>query len=156
LRFVNQLARCLRLLPALAPVLLAFPATAAFTNFVNFETPPVHPVALGPDGHTLAVCNLPDNRVELFDVSSGIPIPTGSVPVGLDPVTARFASSNELWVVNYISSSISVVGVLLAHECGLCNQSDESRRSDEHCHPGRNAARDGGQSGWRQSLCRDS
>ncbi|HEY0550498.1 MAG TPA: hypothetical protein VGF13_12920, partial [Verrucomicrobiae bacterium] len=86
-------------------------ARGSITNFVNFETAPVHPVALGPDGRTLAVCNLPDNRVELFDVSSGVPMPIGSVAVGLDPVSARFVSSNELWVVNYISSSISIVDV---------------------------------------------
>src|SRR4051812_5737983 len=85
--------------------------TAAITNFVNFETAPVHPVALGSDGRTLALCNLPDNRVELFDVSSGVPISIGNVAVGLDPVTARFASSNELWIVNHISSSISIVDV---------------------------------------------
>ena len=78
-------------------------------RFVNFETAPVHPIALGPDGRLLAVCNLPDARVELFDVSSGLPTPVGSVSVGLDPVTVRFASSNELWVVNHISSSISIV-----------------------------------------------
>src|SRR5215204_4779516 len=81
------------------------------TNFVNFETAPVHPIALGPDRRTLAVCNLPDNRVEFFDVSTGVPTPTGSVAVGLDPVTARFASSNELWVVNHISSTISIIDV---------------------------------------------
>src|SRR5687767_3469640 len=33
--------------------------TGAITNFVNFETAPVHPMVLGPDGRTLAVCNLP-------------------------------------------------------------------------------------------------
>ena len=71
----------------------------------------MHPIALGPDGRTLAVCNLPDNRVELFDVSSGVPVPIGSVAVGLDPVSVRFASSNELWVVNHISSSISIIDV---------------------------------------------
>jgi len=98
-------------------LLLAFVAcnptatTAAITNYFNFETAPVHPVALGPDGRTLAVCNLADARVELFDVSSGLPVPTGSVPVGLNPVSARFASSNELWVVNHISSTISIVDV---------------------------------------------
>src|SRR5947208_12730716 len=81
------------------------------TNFVNFETAPVHPIALGPDGRTLAVCNLPDNRVELFDVSSGVPISIGNVAVGLDPVAARWASSNELWVVNFISSSLSIIDV---------------------------------------------
>lgn len=44
---------------------------APFTNFVNFETALVHPIALAPDGITLAVCNLPDNSVELFDVVGG-------------------------------------------------------------------------------------
>jgi len=83
----------------------------AFTNFMNFETAPVHPIALGPDGHTLAVANLPDARVELFDVSTGTPVPLGDVPVGIDPVTVRFAASNELWVVNYISSTINIVDV---------------------------------------------
>jgi YVTN family beta-propeller protein len=101
-----------RLLVFLAVVAGGLSATnAAITNYFNFETAPVHPVALGPDGHTLAVCNLADARVELFDVSSGVPVPTGSVPVGLDPVSARFASSNELWVVNHISSTISIVNV---------------------------------------------
>ena len=84
--------------------------SAADTNsFVNFETAPVHPVALSPDGSRLAVCNLPDMRLELFDVTSGIPISTGSVIVGLDPVTVRFRSNNEVWVVNQISDSVSVV-----------------------------------------------
>src|SRR6266850_980510 len=78
-------------------------------NFVNWETAPVHPVSLSPDGNRLAVCNLPDNRLELFDVGGGIPVSIGSVPVGLDPVSARWRTSNEVWVVNYISDSVSVV-----------------------------------------------
>lgn len=81
------------------------------SSFVNFETAPVHPVALGPDGRTLAVCNLADGRVELFDVSSGVPTAAGDVPVGVDPVSVRWRSTNELWVVNHISSSVSVVDV---------------------------------------------
>lgn len=89
---------------------LTFPCQAA-SSFVNFETAPVHPVALGPDGRTLAICNLPDGRVELFDVSGGQPTPIGNVPVGLDPVSLRFRSTNELWVLNHISRTISVVDV---------------------------------------------
>ena len=69
-------------------------------SFVNFETAPVHPVALNNDGCTLAVCNLPDNRLELFDVTSGVPAPLIDVPVGLDPVSARSRTTNEIWVVN--------------------------------------------------------
>ena len=66
-------------------------------SFVNFETPTVHPMALSPDGSTLAICNLADNRVEIFDVSGGYPEPVGDVPVGLDPVTVRFRNDGELW-----------------------------------------------------------
>ncbi len=79
------------------------------TNFFNWETAPVHPVALSPDGTRLAVCNLPDGRLEVFDVTSGKPVAAGSIPVGLDPVTVRFRTASELWVANYISDSISIV-----------------------------------------------
>jgi len=78
-------------------------------SFVNFETSPVHPLALAPDAARLAVCNLPDHRLELFDVRSGLPVSIGSVCVGLDPVSARFRTSNEVWVANQISDSISIV-----------------------------------------------
>ena len=89
-----------------------YQAAAATTNsFVNFETAPVHPVALSPDGGRLAVCNLADNRLEFFNLSSGTPVSMGGVPVGLDPVSVRFRTGNEAWVVNHISDSISVVNV---------------------------------------------
>jgi YVTN family beta-propeller protein len=91
--------------------LTVIPLPGVTKAFVNFETPPVHPLALGPDGVTLAACNLPDNRLELFDVSSGYPVSRGSVPVGLDPVSVRFRTSDEAWVVNAISDSISIVDV---------------------------------------------
>src|SRR5688572_16306749 len=83
--------------------------TESTESFVNFETAPIHPIALSPTGKLLAVCNLPDNRVELFDLESGSPVPSGSVRVGLDPVTVRFRSDEELWVVNHISDSISII-----------------------------------------------
>src|SRR5213592_968742 len=86
-------------------------ARGAADSFVNFETPPVHPIALSPDGGQLAVCNLADGRLELFDVSSGTAVSVGSVPVGLDPVSVRYRTASEAWVVNHISDSISVVDV---------------------------------------------
>jgi DNA-binding beta-propeller fold protein YncE len=66
---------------------------------------------LSPDGRTLAVCHLPEQRIELFDVTTGRPVVLGDVPVGIDPVSVRWRSPAELWVVNHISSSISVVDV---------------------------------------------
>lgn len=79
--------------------------------FVNFETAPVHPIALSPDGSRLAVCNLADGKLEVFDVSSGNLVPIGIVPVGIDPVAVRFRNATEAWVVNHISDSISVVDI---------------------------------------------
>ncbi|HEV7923873.1 MAG TPA: hypothetical protein VGR14_00850 [Verrucomicrobiae bacterium] len=81
----------------------------AMTNFFNFENNPVYPVDLSPDATRLAVCNLPDDRLEIFDVTSGAPVSLGSVTVGLEPVTVRFRTATEMWVANYVSSSISIV-----------------------------------------------
>src|SRR5262245_40599958 len=84
---------------------LAHPAGAT-EPFVNFESAPVHPVALSPNGRFLAVCNLPAGRLELLDVGTpGSPRLTNSIPVGLDPVSVRFRTPTEVWVVNHISDS---------------------------------------------------
>lgn len=95
------------------------------TNFFNWETAPVHPVALSPDGTRLAVCNLPDNRLEIFDVTSGQPVPVGSVPVGLDPVTVRFRTASEVWVANYISDSVSIIDLPTLHVVSTLSTSNE-------------------------------
>ena len=95
------------------PLLLLFAVTCSLlraASLVNFETAPIHPVALSPAG-LLAVCNLPDGRIELFDVSSGLPVALGNVRVGVDPVSVRFRNTNELWVANHISRTISIVDV---------------------------------------------
>ncbi|MEM7204458.1 MAG: hypothetical protein AAF628_29640 [Planctomycetota bacterium] len=91
--------------------LLAVTLPAQPRSFVNWENPPLHAVDVSPDGGTLAAVNLPDNRVELFDLTSGLPVPIANVPVGLDPVTARYRTASELWVVNHISDSVSIVDV---------------------------------------------
>ena len=78
-------------------------------SFVNWETAPIDPIELSPDGSTLAVCNLPDGRLELFNVGDGLPMAATSIPVGIDPVSVRFRNDREVWVVNWISDSISVI-----------------------------------------------
>ena len=57
-------------------------------TFFNWETPTVDPMAITPNGDLLLVVNLPDHHLEVFDIRFGTPIRLGSVPVGLDPVTA--------------------------------------------------------------------
>ena len=82
---------------------------AADQPYVNWENHPVHAVDLSPDKTRLAVTHTADNRVQLFDVSLGRPIRMGHVKVGVDPVSVRFRNNDELWVVNHISDSVSVV-----------------------------------------------
>ncbi len=78
-------------------------------SFVNYETPPVSPIALSPDGLTLLVTNTADARVEIFSLASGTPVWTDSVFTGIDPVSVRFRGNGEAWVVNHVSDSVSIV-----------------------------------------------
>ncbi len=84
-------------------------ALADGASFVNWETPHVHPLDKTPDGTMLLAVNTADARLEIFDITSGWPVPIGSVPVGLDPVSVRARNNTEAWVVNHISDTISIV-----------------------------------------------
>jgi YVTN family beta-propeller protein len=90
----------------LLPLLLK-PVVAG--DFVNFEVPTVHPLDLSPDGRMLAVCHTADNRVLLYSMTSGTPVASAALSVGLDPVSVRWRTATELWVANHTSDSISVV-----------------------------------------------
>jgi sugar lactone lactonase YvrE len=79
--------------------------------YVNFETIPTRAVALSPDGKRLFVANTPDGRLEILDVSARGLQPVESVTVGLDPVAVAARSSGDVWVVNLLSDSVSVVDV---------------------------------------------
>ena len=93
---------------------LLIPAQAFSQTFINYESSQVHPIDVSPDGNTLAVCNTADNRIQIFDISSGVPVRPlppliDHVQVGIDPVSVRFLSNTELWAVNVISDTISVI-----------------------------------------------
>jgi len=74
-----------------------------------FESGPVRPVALSPDGRRLYVANVPDAHLEVFAVASGGLRHLHSVPVGLEPVTVAPHPDGRVWVVNHLSDSISIV-----------------------------------------------
>ena len=78
-------------------------------SFVNWETPHVHPLEITPSGARLLAVNTPDNRLEVFDITEAVPVPLRPVSVGIDPVTVRARTDTEVWVVNHVSDSISVV-----------------------------------------------
>jgi DNA-binding beta-propeller fold protein YncE len=108
--FVTLAAACSRGAP---PVPLSATVTlpAASGPFVEFESGPVRPLALSRDGHRLYVANIPDGRVEIFTVADQHLRHEGSVAVGLEPVALALRNEHELWVVNHLSDSISIVEV---------------------------------------------
>jgi YVTN family beta-propeller protein len=88
-------------------VLYSAPARA----FVTFESGQVRPLAKSPDGNRLFVCNTPDNRLEIFDIDAGEITHVTSVPVGLEPVAVAARTNTEIWVVNHLSDSVSIIDI---------------------------------------------
>ncbi|MEY4562469.1 MAG: hypothetical protein RLZZ618_1746 [Pseudomonadota bacterium] len=80
-------------------------------EFTTFESGHVRPMVLSANGLRLFVVNTPDNRVEVYNTASGVPVLTESIPVGLEPVAVALANDGKLWVVNHLSDSVSVVDV---------------------------------------------
>jgi 6-phosphogluconolactonase (cycloisomerase 2 family) len=96
-------------------ILSLWPAEAAAQSFVNFESGHVRPLALAPAGTRLFAVNTPDNRLAIFDVTTGGLALAAEVAVGLEPVAVatrtNLAGNVEAWVVNHLSDSVSVVEV---------------------------------------------
>jgi len=105
-------------LPLLATGPLA--AAAALGNpgpsYTLFESGQVRPLALSADHKTLFAVNTPNNRLEILDVSSDDgPRLLDEVVVGLEPVAVAVRNDSEVWVVNHLSDSISVVQLTGRH-----------------------------------------
>src|SRR3954465_8533719 len=81
----------------------------AASSFTLFESGQVRPLALSPDRQHLFAVNTPDNRLEIFRVQSNRLIHTASIPVGVEPVAVAARTDHEVWVVNHLSDSVSVI-----------------------------------------------
>jgi YVTN family beta-propeller protein len=80
--------------------------------YTLFESGPVRPVAISTTTLKLYVANAPDNAVEVFKIASGGQLlHLGTIPVGLEPVALALRNDSELWVVNHLSDSVSIVNV---------------------------------------------
>jgi len=80
-------------------------------SYTLFESSQVRPLALSPDRSQLFAVNTPDGRLEVFDVTSGGLSHRTSIPVGVEPVSVAARTDSEVWVVNHLSDSISIVNV---------------------------------------------
>ena len=64
---------------------------------------------LTPDGKTLRAVNTLEYRLEVVSVSGGSLTHVDSIPVGMEPVAVAARDNNEIWVVNHLSDSVSIV-----------------------------------------------
>ncbi|MDZ4804038.1 MAG: hypothetical protein SGI90_04125, partial [Candidatus Eisenbacteria bacterium] len=93
-------------------VLLGLAGPVLANTFTNFESHPIHPLALSADGTRLFACNTPDNRLTIYRITpEGLSI-EAEVPVGLEPVAVRVRNATEVWVVNHLSDNISIVDLM--------------------------------------------
>lgn len=78
--------------------------------FVNFESPQSHGLTTSREGNRLFVVNTPANSLVVLSIDEpASPKVAIEIPVGLEPVSVAERSENEVWVVNHLSDSVSVV-----------------------------------------------
>ena len=87
----------------------AIATQAQSPSFITFESGYVRPIALTPDGATLLAVNTPDNQLEVFEVTASGLAHVDSIPVGMEPVSVAARNNTEVWVVNHLSDSVSIV-----------------------------------------------
>jgi DNA-binding beta-propeller fold protein YncE len=114
-RFVSRARTVLHMLPRTLllslSALAATPPLQAAPAFVAFESGQVRPLALSGDGSRLYAVNTPNNTLDVFQVTStGLTLIT-RVPVGMEPVAVAVRDEREVWVVNHLSDSVSVVSL---------------------------------------------
>jgi YVTN family beta-propeller protein len=84
-------------------------ASSTSSSFTLFESGQVRPLALSQDKQRLFAVNTPDNRLEVFQVNDDRLRHIASIPVGLEPVAVAVRNQREVWVVNHLSDSVSIV-----------------------------------------------
>jgi DNA-binding beta-propeller fold protein YncE len=83
-----------------------------------FESGQVRPLALSSDKRYLFAVNTPDNRLEVFRVDRNALRYITSITVGLEPVAVAARTDREVWVVNHLSDSVSIVQLDLDNASG--------------------------------------
>ncbi|MCW8879343.1 MAG: hypothetical protein OQK51_19995, partial [Kangiellaceae bacterium] len=79
-------------------------------KYQSFESGAVRPIAVSPDGSKVFVTNIPNHSLDIFSLGSeGTLITEFSVPVGIEPVAVAVRNSQEVWVSNHVSDSVSII-----------------------------------------------
>lgn len=108
---VVRIGRWLAASGALLLASMITPAVQAAPSFVAFESGHVRPLALSADGSRLFAVNTPNNTLVIYNVTPGGIFKHAEVSVGLEPVAVAIRNSSEVWVVNHLSDSVSIVSL---------------------------------------------
>jgi YVTN family beta-propeller protein len=97
---------------ALAALLFFTAMSVGAQSYVNFEGKQTRPICLSPDGTRLFAVNTPDARLSVFDITHPLsPFLIAEIPVGVEPVSVNARDNDEVWVVNEVSDSVSIISV---------------------------------------------
>jgi DNA-binding beta-propeller fold protein YncE len=81
-------------------------------GFANFEPSQTNPIRLSADTTRLFAVNTPNNSLLVYDATQPAnPFLLAEIPVGVGPVSVNPRTPGEVWVVNQVSNSISVVSI---------------------------------------------
>ena len=105
----SSLAVCIALVGVISYQASGVHAESAPPSFLEFESDLVRPLVMSPDGTKLFATNTPNGTLEIYTISPSGLTPLARVPVGLEPVAVAARTNTEVWVVNHLSDSVSVV-----------------------------------------------
>jgi DNA-binding beta-propeller fold protein YncE len=96
----------------LLAVVPAITADGPSTGSANFEPAQTNPIRLSADATRLFAVNTANASLSVFDVTQPRrPALMAEIPVGLGPVSVSPRTPDEVWVVNQVSNSVSVVSL---------------------------------------------
>ncbi len=96
--------------------------------FTHAEARHTHGIALTPDGARLLAVHSAEARLSVFAVGDAVnvePVLLAEIPVGLEPVAVRARTNDEVWVVNELSDSVSIVSLSAGAVVATLKASDE-------------------------------
>jgi len=101
-------------------------------SLVNFESPPVEPLALSADGSILYATNTPKGVLSVLAVADGLLSLVDEIPVGIDPIAVALEPGSDAeqggrhaWVANFLSDNVSVVDLELGQTIAVIPTPDE-------------------------------
>ncbi|MBO9491082.1 hypothetical protein J7384_11985 [Endozoicomonas sp. G2_1] len=99
--------------PSPVPAPMPAPIEVPTSKYLGFESVATRPIV--QDNNTLYVVNTANNSVEVFTLTEdGSHRHNLTVSVGLEPVSLALLDSKQLWVVNKLSDSVSIIDLTLA------------------------------------------